>query len=649
MSLSTASGLSSRPRRAASLALTLALATGLAVPAAATVFAPQAVAVTAVPSTAPRPGAGEGTVSVDAVSYTATGTVTVSGTGFAAGNGLSIKLNDGAYRDTTGSDVIATVDVGADGTFSVQIPLAPFDLAEGTHWFRLLGSSPVVSKFVTFTVSADAPAASPSASPSAGTDPSASPSASPSAGTEPSTSPSASPTYPYTEGSTVHAGADYTIALAAGTSQVPGVTNEPGTVTGIETQVLRGLYQSAYSARDNAIYVTSAVGRPPVRNSALVKLNADTLEVIDYVLPAVDPTATDRSGNPVEGFRYAVYGVEVDDEHGTVWVTNTRQNTVAVYDAATLDLIKQLDKGIVGHPRDVIVDATRDRVYVGAARGNQIAVFDSTTYEQVATYTIGTGRDDFSVMSLAFDEAAGRLYTPSMSTSEVAVIDVTTGATNQLALPVALDAGSGIAVDPSTHRLYLTDQGTGSLTVVEADGSLVYSRPTAEGLTNADGQAVSSGALSVALDPLNKRVYVANRNAGTITVHDLDGNLLQTLDSGRYANHVEYDGRGNVYAVNKGGSRDGSSSVDYIQRFSVVAAQPTASPQPTSAPSSIDNGATTGPSADGKPQATVAVSVPAAATGRGGLARTGVSLGAGLLAVCLLGAGALLLTRRARA
>ena len=89
---------------------------------------------------------------------------------------------------------------------------------------------------------------------------------------------------------------------------------------------------------------------------------------------------------------------------------------------------------------------------------------------------------------------------------------------------------------------------------------------------------MSSGALSVALDPLNKRVYVANRNTGTITVHDLDGNLLQTLDSGRYANHVEYDGRGNVYAVNKGGSRDGSSSVDYIQRFSVVAAQPTASP-----------------------------------------------------------------------
>ena len=571
--------------------LTLALATGLAVPAAATVFAPQAVAVTAAPSATPRPGAGEGTVSVDAASYTATGTVTISGTGFAAGNGLSIKLNDGAYRDGAGSDIIATVDVGADGTFSVQIPLAPFDLAEGTHWFRLLGSSPVVSKFVTFTVSADAPAASPSA------------------GTEPSTSPSASPTYPYTEGSTVHAGADYTIALAAGTSQVPGVTNEPGTVTGIETQVLRGLYQSAYSARDNAIYVTSAVGRPPVRNSALVKLNADTLEVIDYVLPAVDPTATDRSGNPVEGFRYAVYGVEVDDEHGTVWVTNTRQNTVAVYDAATLDLIKQLDKGIVGHPRDVIVDATRDRVYVGAARGNQIAVFDSTTYEQVATYTIGTGRDDFSVMSLAFDEAAGRLYTPSMSTSEVAVIDVTTGATNQLALPVALDAGSGIAVDPSTHRLYLTDQGTGSLTVVEADGSLVYSRPTAEGLTNADGQAVSSGALSVALDPLNKRVYVANRNAGTITVHDLDGNLLQTLDSGRYANHVEYDGRGNVYAVNKGGSRDGSSSVDYIQRFSVVAAQPTASPQPTSAPSSIDNGATTGPSA--APTATPGGTTPA--------------------------------------
>ena len=179
----------------------------------------------------------------------------------------------------------------------------------------------------------------------------------------------------------------------AAVAPVPGTTGEPGSVMGIESSVAPGLYQTAYSPSRNSLYVTSAVGRPPVTQSSLIKLDADTLAYQKHVVPDVDPTATGRDGKPLEGARYAVYGVAVDDEHGTVWVTNTRQSTVAVYDADTLTLIKQFDKNAVVHSRDVIIDAVRDRAYVSSARSNRIAVFDTSTNTPLSDIAVGRDAD----------------------------------------------------------------------------------------------------------------------------------------------------------------------------------------------------------------------------------------------------------------
>src|SRR3546814_12683168 len=87
------------------------------------------------------------------------------------------------------------------------------------------------------------------------------------------------------------------------------------------------------------LFVTSAVGRPPVKESALMKVNADTLKIEASVTPAADKTSD-------KGQIMAVYGVAVDDAAGTVWVTNTRANTVAVYKQSDLSLVKQFDHGV---------------------------------------------------------------------------------------------------------------------------------------------------------------------------------------------------------------------------------------------------------------------------------------------------------------
>ena len=679
----------SRRRTSAGLsfALALALAAGVGLPIVA-YDSPASAAVPA-PTRTPRPGVGEGTVSVDAESYQPAGRVTVKGSGFVAGNQLSLKINDGAVRNADGEDVVATADVGADGTFTVTVDIAPFDLGEGTHWFRILGSQPQVSKFVTFAVSTT-PAPAPTTAVPAPTTPAPAPTTAVPAPTTavPSTAPSAVPSAAPT------ATSDYTVNKDASVTPVPGTdATKAGSVAGVETQVVRGLYQTAYSSKHNAIYVTSAVGRPPVRDSALVKLDADSLKVQASVFPEVDPQATDRQGNPVDGFRFAVYGVGVDDANNRVWVTNTRQNTVAVYDATTLELVKQFPKNAVNHSRDVVIDSKTNRVFVSSARNNQVAVFDATTLEQLDSITIGAGREEFSSMSLDLDSESGTLVLVS-STDKVALISTADSKVQKVIdLPDGVDNASGVAYNPATGRIYVADQGSGSLTVIEKDGTLVSTAPTATGLKNNEGKDISSGALNVAVDTVNGLVYVSNRQAGTITVHDLDGKLVQTLDSGKFANHVEADGRGNVYAVNKGGSRDGQSPIDYIQRFSVVKDAPSAAPSaapadpsaapadPSAAPSAAPSATPADPSSassasanpaapsagPAKPTDTAGASAGPAgagqASGRPGgapaaapaankpsaLARTGASLGVLAVAGGLLAAGGLLIARRRRA
>ena len=272
----------------------------------------------------------------------------------------------------------------------------------------------------------------------------------------------------------------------AAVTAVPGTVNEPGSISGIESSVAPGLYQTAYSPSRNSLYVTSAVGRPPVSQSSLIKLDADTLAYQNHAVPEIDPTAIAREGKPLEGARYAVYGVAVDDERGTVWVTNTRQNTVAVYDADTLKLIKQFDKDIVPHSRDVVIDAARDRAYVSSARSNKIAVFDTSTNTQLADITVGQDADDFSAMSLSFDEASGTLVTVSASSAKAAIIDVASGSATEVPLPAGVARASGVAYNPATGRIYIASQGSGDLVVVEKDGTVVNQVVTATVLKDAD-------------------------------------------------------------------------------------------------------------------------------------------------------------------
>lgn len=317
------------------------------------------------------------------------------------------------------------------------------------------------------------------------------------------------------------------------------------------SKLVPGLYQVAWSAASDALFVTSAVGRPPVTRSELLKLDPQTLEVTARATPAAAPGRDD-------GHLLAVYGVGVDDANGNVWVANTRDDTVAVYRQSDLSLVHQFEAGAVPHARDVIVDEGNGRAWASAVFGNAVVAFDTGTLELLQTVEIDSGvrGESFGPMSLALDADAGKLYTVSMGSNEAAVIDSASGTVEKVfGLPGAHGA-SGVAVDAGNGRLYVASQGSDNLLIVDIDSEQVL-----------HDVYVGAGALNVSFDPSTGLAYVPSRGAGTITVVDGDGGIVANLEGGTYPNHASNDGNGTVYAVNKARGADDPQG-DHIRRIS---------------------------------------------------------------------------------
>ncbi|RWR09132.1 YncE family protein [Paenirhodobacter populi] len=331
----------------------------------------------------------------------------------------------------------------------------------------------------------------------------------------------------------------------------------------LSEKVTRGLYQVAYSPASNAVFVASAVGRPPVKESAVTRIDADTLKITAQVTPPEAPAparsaeggpqggppgAGPAGGQPDDGrpALFAVYGIGVDDANGNVWVTNSRQNTVAVYKQSDLSLVKQFEPGAVNHARDVLVDEANGRAYASATRTGNIEVFDTKTLEKLEPIVIRSAQrgGEFSAMALDVDPKDGRLVTVSMSTNEAALVDLASGEVKVFPLPGAKGA-SGVAYDPQEGLIFVVSQQTDNLLIVKADSGEVL-------------HDIKTGAqpLNVAFEPVSRLAYVANRGSGTITVVDAAGKIVANLDAGNLPNQLRADGKGNVWAVNKSRGED---------------------------------------------------------------------------------------------
>lgn len=329
------------------------------------------------------------------------------------------------------------------------------------------------------------------------------------------------------------------LSLAAGCTTPPPNTTAQAPVVPEWTfdthtnDLVPGVYQSAYSQKTQQIYITSSVGRPPVRQSSLLAFDPATLRISAQASPAAQASRTD-------GQLQAVYGIAVDDQHGHIWSTNTRSGSVSVYTQNHLTLVKQFPDNATPHARDVHIDTVSQRAYVSSPAVDTIFVFDTASLEPLPNIPLKGAGEAPKPMSLALDSAHQRLYAISLNTAEVFVID--TAANQQIAhykIP-NIEGGAGIAIDSQAQQLYVVAQKSGNLTIMDAlNGQVLHQTAT------------GAGALNVAFDPTKRLAYVANRSAGTITAVNDAGIIQAQINTGSFPNHITTTPDGTTWALIK--------------------------------------------------------------------------------------------------
>ncbi|MFG3248714.1 YncE family protein [Streptomyces sp. NPDC048187] len=329
------------------------------------------------------------------------------------------------------------------------------------------------------------------------------------------------------------------VAVAAGsTLTLAGTASAQSAGSSVTTAKLtKGLYQSSYSERNDVLWVTAAIGRPPVTESHLLKVDPKTLKIEADFTPPVTDTAT--------GAVEAVYGVAVDDEHNTVWTTNTRNNTVSVYSQRTGEHLASLPN--VNHAREIVVDEKHDTVWASAFGDGTLVAFDTKTLKEKERVTV----EGAAPTGLTVNQKTGALYAADLNNDRL--IELVRGSETPRFVPAG-DGPISVSLSRNGRTAYTADQTSGTLSVIDLRKGVVTK-----------SVATGAGALSVATDERSGDVLVVNRTAANVTRVDVrKGVIEETVATGTNPNRVEVTG-GTAYVVDKSGATATEDTVTRIR------------------------------------------------------------------------------------
>ena len=324
------------------------------------------------------------------------------------------------------------------------------------------------------------------------------------------------------------------------------------------TQGLPGQFQVAYSKKTNKIWVAGTADRDE-HVSTIARIDANSLK-IEAV--AELPIIKGDSGYSYEG----AYGITVDDEEGTVWVTSTRDNSVAVYDQATM---KQLwtnaglskdDPNWIEHPREVRVDHESGKAFVTGRFFVSAIDLKTKKVEKIQLEGAPDGGTRYISMNILVD--GGKLYVPERTGGKIFVID-----TKTFKVETSFDTKgnaegevrpSDIAIDHSQNEIYVSSQGVKG----ENSGVSVYDATTHE-----FKKFIPFGTQALALDndEANDLVYVSDFGTGKVGVIDggaADKLIAEVAMNGGKANDLVVLPNGSVIAVDK--QAGATATVPYV-------------------------------------------------------------------------------------
>ena len=324
------------------------------------------------------------------------------------------------------------------------------------------------------------------------------------------------------------------------------------------TQGLPGQFQVAYSKKTNKIWVAGTADRDE-HVSTIARIDANSLK-IEAV--AELPIVKNDKGYSYEG----AYGITVDDEEGTVWVTSTRDNSVAVYDQATM---KQLwtnaglskdDPNWIEHPREVRVDHESGKAFVTGRFFVSAIDLKTKQVEKIQLEGAPDGGTRYISMNILVD--GGKLYVPERTGGKLFVIDTKTFKVEKTISVKGDKDGevrpSDVAIDHSQNEIYVSSQGVKGAN----SGVSVYDATTYE-----FKKFIPFGTQALALDndEANDLVYVSDFGTGKVGVIDggaADKLIAEVAMNGGKANDLVVLPNGSVIAVDK--QAGATATVPYV-------------------------------------------------------------------------------------
>jgi len=335
--------------------------------------------------------------------------------------------------------------------------------------------------------------------------------------------------------------------------------------------VAKGVYELVYSPSLNAIFVASSGGWGDQADTPkILQINPTTLD-IELEIP----------------LQRKAFGLALDDQAQRLYVGNTVDTSLTVVDIPTqreVGIIQLEEKtkgpdGKLRYARDLrqlVVDPANRRVYVGAhgtEAGSVMYVINTDTL-QIEKKIEGLGKA--KAPGIWLDASGNRLFVSNLL-GEILTIDTRSLEIAQR-FKTDIEQPMNMVLDPATNRLFVTDQGSASLTgylskvvpdfVSNGKGNRVVVLDADTGKEQASF-ATGEGPLQIALDAQRKRLYVTNRAAGTVSVHHSNTYaLLDEISLPTHPNTMARDPRQNLLFVTvKNGDNDPKDAKEGVAKI----------------------------------------------------------------------------------
>jgi YVTN family beta-propeller protein len=275
--------------------------------------------------------------------------------------------------------------------------------------------------------------------------------------------------------------------------------------------------QAPFNDQSSGVVNARAIAFNPVsRKVFAVDTDHSTVHVID--------TATQSARSVKVGSEPV--SLDVDTATGRVYVANAGDGTVTILDAPGERVVTTVPVG--ARPYSIAVDSVAHAAYVSHTFSDKTTVLDGNT-QAVTQLTTG------SIDLIALDPAAARVYLLGYEGGNLTILE---GPGHAQRKAQAGKHAWGMAVNETTHTLYVARMGTGDVFALREGASSVL--------------PAGNTPCAVAVNPLTNTVLVANYSGANVSILDgATGRTLATVPVGEHPQALAVDAQRNlVYVAN---------------------------------------------------------------------------------------------------